>query len=107
MPLSPEQIDQYKEDGYLIVHDLIPVETFEPLIHEFEDAIDAKAAELHQAGVISELWPEETFEYRLARLSEQMDDPDELWKVGQSKHQKTAGTGCLDSLSVAGGTRKK
>ena len=55
MPLSPEQIDQYKEDGYLIVHDLIPVETFEPLIHEFEDAIDTKAAELHQAGVISEL----------------------------------------------------
>jgi phytanoyl-CoA hydroxylase len=66
MPLSPQQIEQYYTDGYLVVEDALADADLEPVIREYEERIDRRARELHAAGKLSRLYEEEPFERRLA-----------------------------------------
>ena len=91
MNLSAEQIKQFEDEGYLLLHDLLPVEEFEPLTQELAQVVDAKAAEIHAAGLLHDLHLDKPFETRLHYLCEDADDPDDMYGVVYGKRHKTAG----------------
>lgn len=51
--LTERQINQFHEDGYLVVEDLFdPAEVLDPLIDEYEGVLDRLAFELQRSGAI-------------------------------------------------------
>ncbi len=93
MALSPAQLKQYLDEGYLAVEGLLDPQALTPLIREFEAAIDAKARALFEQGQLKNLHAGAPFEKRLALLyrDAEAEAAQELWRVGQGKHHKTAG----------------
>jgi hypothetical protein len=66
--LTDAQRQQYFEEGYTMVPDLIPPEDLEPLRNEIASLIDEAAVRLRVAGKITDLHADEPFESRLTRL---------------------------------------
>jgi hypothetical protein len=68
MPLTPEQLNQYQEDGFLVVPDFFTESELQPVI----DAIDAKvgrlAQKLEEQGKIADTFENEGFLTRLTKL---------------------------------------
>ncbi len=89
--LNATQIERFLEEGYLLLENVIPPDDFQPLIRELEDVIEAKARELRAQGLLPDLFEEEPFDRRLARLYASMKDGSALWRAVQGKHHKTAG----------------
>lgn len=91
--LSKEQKQSYRDNGFLVVEDVIPPSTFGPLIREFNEVIDAKAREYHQQGKLKDLFEREPFERRLDRLYRALDEASatDLWRTVHGKNMKTAG----------------
>jgi ectoine hydroxylase-related dioxygenase (phytanoyl-CoA dioxygenase family) len=83
--------EQFREEGYLLLENVIPPGDLQPLIQEFEEVIEAKAQELYAQGLLEDLFEDEPFDRRLARLYESMQDGSPLWRAVQGKHHKTAG----------------
>lgn len=73
--LNSEQIAFYRDQGYLLVEDVIPVEDLRQLISELNETVDQNARKAQTTGELSELFEEEPFERRLARLVESVADP--------------------------------
>ena len=73
--LNSEQIAFYKHEGYLLVEDVIPVEDLQLLISELNDTVDQNARKAQEQGELSELFEDEPFERRLARIVESVADP--------------------------------
>lgn len=73
--LNSEQIAFYKDQGYLLVEDVIPVEDLQLLISELNDTVDENARKAQAEGELSELFEDEPFERRLARIVESVADP--------------------------------
>ncbi|MDX1934439.1 MAG: phytanoyl-CoA dioxygenase family protein [Capsulimonadales bacterium] len=71
MPLTDEQVRQFQENGVLAAEGVVTDDNLAPVIAEYEAWIDARARALHAEGKIGDLFPEETFEKRFARLYEQ------------------------------------
>ena len=88
--LSPEQIGFYKDQGYLLVEDVLPVQDLRPLVEEFEQVIDRKAREAYAEGRLNALYADEPFNRRLAKLSASLET-DEIWRLVEGKGHKTAG----------------
>jgi phytanoyl-CoA hydroxylase len=93
MALSPAQLKQYLEEGYVAVESLFDPQALAPLVGEFEAAIDTKARALYEQGQLKNLHEGAPFETRLALLCRDAEPEaaQELWRVGQGKHHKTAG----------------
>ena len=91
MKLTESQTIQFWEKGFVIIHDLLPVGVFQPLIEEFEAVIDVKAKEMYATGRLRQLYPDEPFDRRLHCLCEATDEPAELQQTVQGKRHKTAG----------------
>lgn len=75
--LDSEQIAFYKDQGYLLVEDVISVEDLQPLISELNETVDNNARKAQARGELSELFEDEPFERRLARLVESVAHPSE------------------------------
>ena len=73
--LNSEQIAFYKDQGYLLVEDVIPVEDLQQLISELNDTVDQNARKAQAKGELSEIFEDEPFERRLARIVESIADP--------------------------------
>lgn len=73
--LNSEQIAFYKDQGYLLVEDVIPVEDLQLLISELNETVDQNARNAQARGELSDLFEEEPFERRLARIVESVADP--------------------------------
>jgi hypothetical protein len=73
--LNSEQIAFYKDRGYLLVEDVIPVEDMQLLISELNETVDQNAQQAQAKGELSELFEDEPFERRLARIVESVSDP--------------------------------
>ncbi len=73
--LNSEQIAFYKHEGYLLVEDVIPVEDLQLLISELNETVDQNARKAQAKGELSELFEDEPFERRLARVVESVADP--------------------------------
>jgi phytanoyl-CoA hydroxylase len=89
--LTPQQIDFYKEQGYLILPEFIDPAAFQPLIRELEEVIDTRARQAYAEGRLKELHEDAPFDRRLALLYRSMENPEEIWKPVSSKSMKTAG----------------
>ncbi len=73
MPLSPEQIGFFHDQGYLLVEDLIPPADLQPVIEEIDREVDWRARRLVAKGELSQPYDECGFETRLARISSETD----------------------------------
>jgi ectoine hydroxylase-related dioxygenase (phytanoyl-CoA dioxygenase family) len=66
MRLSAQQIEQFNQDGYLVVREALEDSDLDPVIGEYEQHIDRRARELVAQGKISRLYEDEPFNRRLA-----------------------------------------
>ena len=73
--LTSEQIAFYKDRGYLLVEDVIPVEDLRQLISELNETVAQNARKAQSRGELSELFENERFDRRLARIVESVADP--------------------------------
>ena len=73
--LNSEQITFFKEEGYLLVEDVLPVEDLQPLIDELNETVDRNARKAHARGELDNLFEDEPFERRLARIVESVAHP--------------------------------
>lgn len=68
MALSQQQLEQYREDGFLIVRDFFTPEELQPVKDEVDGLVDDLANRLHRAGRIKNRHEDAGFTTRLARL---------------------------------------
>ena len=67
--LNDSQIATFKEEGYLIIEDLFTEDDLCPVKDEFNTVVEAQAQQLYQAGQVSGLYENESFERRLAKIA--------------------------------------
>ncbi len=72
-PLSPEQVDFFHREGYLVVPQLFTDRDLQPVIDEINQEIDRLAAQLLAQGRLSRTYSQEGFERRLAKISQETD----------------------------------
>ncbi len=68
MGLNREQTEQYFDDGFLIVEDLLSRQELQPAIDDIAEIVDELARRLHAAGRISSLHSGDGFDRRLASI---------------------------------------
>ena len=83
--LTPQQLDFYREQGYLLVEDALDPAVFDLLRSEVEETVDAFAREALADGRLTDPHEEEPFERRLHRLAVQLDDPEPLLALVRGK----------------------
>ncbi len=67
--LTQRQLDQFVEEGYLLVEDLIDQETYlDPLVQEYEERLDQLASEMYAAGKITSTYDDLPFGKRLTQI---------------------------------------
>ena len=70
MGLTPSQVEQYHEQGYLKLENVLDPETdLDPVIRAYEGVVDERARKLYAAGKISSLYEGEDFGHRLAKIA--------------------------------------
>uniref|UniRef100_UPI003217428A phytanoyl-CoA dioxygenase family protein n=1 Tax=uncultured Draconibacterium sp. TaxID=1573823 RepID=UPI003217428A len=67
--LSTEQKEFFKENGYLLLEKVVENSDLQDVIDELNSEIDKRAKDLFAKGEISDLYENEPFETRLARIS--------------------------------------
>ena len=68
MTLTTQQVEQYREDGFLIVRDLFRPEELQPVMDEISGLVDDLARDLHGAGKITDMHADRGFFERLTCL---------------------------------------
>ena len=68
MSLTEVQVQQFNDDGYLLVEGGLNDADLDPVIEEYAAHIDGRARELLAAGEISQIHEDAPFERRLALL---------------------------------------
>lgn len=68
MTLTKAQREQFSEEGYVVIRSALTDADLSPVIHDYEQVIDRLARELYAEGRIRQLYLDEPFETRLARI---------------------------------------
>ncbi len=91
--LTPQQIQQFHDDGFLIARNLLPREAIQPLIDELEQKLDDLTNEAVRQGLLdaANTFEDAPFETRLALASDTCVNRNWLWNRIQGKQHKTAG----------------
>lgn len=71
MHLSQEDLEHYRQHGYVVIRGALQDSDLDPVIAEYEAYIDLRARQLKAEGKISKLHEEEPFERRLTRICEE------------------------------------
>lgn len=67
--LTNEQVQQFWEQGYLVVEDLIDVHEFiDPMVADYATRLDEIMSELHEQGELASTYPDLPFAERLTQL---------------------------------------
>ncbi len=74
MKLSAQQLEQFDEEGYVVVEDALRHEDLDPVIEEYDRYVAEKARELHGEGRIAHVYDDEPFERRLACMAEEDEE---------------------------------
>ena len=74
MSLTAQQVATFEEHGVLIAEGVLSAADLQPTIDAIDDFISQRAQELHAQGKIEELYEDEPFERRYARLLAQCAD---------------------------------
>ncbi|MBX3069087.1 MAG: phytanoyl-CoA dioxygenase family protein [Thermomicrobiales bacterium] len=70
--LTPQQVLQFHEEGFLVVEDLFDPETdIGPVLAEYEQVLDRLARDLHAKGLLASTYAELPFSDRLIRIYEE------------------------------------
>jgi len=70
-PLTQEQLEAFKNDGYLVINGLLSDADLEPVIAEINEEIDRRAAVSKAEGKLSQLYEELSFKKRLVAITEE------------------------------------
>jgi phytanoyl-CoA hydroxylase len=89
--LDNRQISFFKEEGYLLLDKLLPPAACQPLVDEFNAAIDQKARAAQAKGHLPDLFEGAPFKHRLARICEAMGTGKQFAGEILGKRHKTAG----------------
>ena len=89
--LSPEQVREYDEQGYLVLSGLLNPQDLAPVCCAMMEKVDMIANDLLGAGLIGDLLTDEPFETRLARLFEPLGGDDFVAFTGQSWRDRRPG----------------
>lgn len=76
--MKPAQVEQYNEEGYVILDGLLEDDEMAPVRAAFTQKVDQIAADLIGAGLIDDPLVDEPFETRLARLFDGLSEDDFL-----------------------------
>lgn len=82
MKVTSDQLEFYKEQGYVVIEGVLTDGDLEPLIQDHIAIVDEKARDLHAQGKISRLYEDEPFETRLARLADQLVGIEDTPEIG-------------------------
>ena len=52
--LTPQQVEQFKDDGLLIIRDILPPEAMQPLIDELMQKVDVAVDGAVKSGVLDQ-----------------------------------------------------
>lgn len=80
--LTEEQIRQFKEEGFLIVRQMLPLDALQPLIDELVQKVDGAIGEAVRQGQLDsgKTFEKASFANRLALASEACKDRNWLWE---------------------------
>ena len=88
--LTTEQVRSYREEGYLVLRDLLTAEDMEPVKGALDDKVSQIAAAMIEAGTVNDPLVDEPFEVRLARLFDGLPEEDFL-RFGRSWRDRHPG----------------
>jgi hypothetical protein len=90
--ITAQEIQQFHDDGFIIVRDRLPFEAMQPLINDLEQRIDQLAAEAVEQGILDErkIFADTPFNKRLALLTEATGS-EMFWAKLKGKQFKTPG----------------
>jgi len=88
--LTPQQVDFYQTEGYLVLPGLLTPEDLAPVRAAMSEKVSEIAADLFQGGLITDLRERDPFETRLARLFDGLADTDFL-KYGRGWRDRKPG----------------
>ena len=74
MKLTPEQVEHFEANGFLLVRGALGDADLDPLIAEYEAFIDRRARQLHAEGKISDPHADAPFDRRLALICKECDE---------------------------------
>jgi phytanoyl-CoA hydroxylase len=89
--LSPEQVREYDQHGFLVLADLLGQQDLAPVRAAMTQKVDLIATELLEAGLIRDPLTGEPFETRLARLFETLSGEQFVAFTGQSWRDRLPG----------------
>ncbi len=78
MSLTDTQIQQFEDDGYLVLPVLLPLAASAPLRQELSEIVEYEARQAFAAGKVPEAFAEHPFATRLVKLCESAEDPLEM-----------------------------
>ncbi|MCY4401628.1 MAG: phytanoyl-CoA dioxygenase family protein [Candidatus Poribacteria bacterium] len=92
--ITPQQKQQFLDDGFLLVKDVLPQQALQPLMDELSQKVEEGTQAAVKEGILdsSKTFDNEPFETRLGMVSQECTDPNWIWRNSFS-HQKirTAG----------------
>ena len=74
MGLTPTQISQFEAEGYLLLRSVLTDYNLDPIITEYEQHIDRRAAQLLAEGKITDLHAGEPFDHRLVAICRECNE---------------------------------
>ena len=91
--LDARQVQHFRDEGYLIVRDLLPPEALQEFITELEVKVEEAVREAVDTGCLaaSDTFPDAPFDQRLALAARACSDHLFFWDRLQGKQHKTAG----------------
>ncbi|NKB66656.1 MAG: hypothetical protein GKR89_06310 [Candidatus Latescibacteria bacterium] len=72
---TPDQLDFFRTQGYLLVENVLDPAAFDRLIGEIDAIVDQYARQTHAAGHLTDLGADLPFPKRLAHIHDQLADP--------------------------------
>ncbi len=92
--LTSEQKQQFLDDGYLLVKDVLSRQAIEPLMDELSQKVEEGTQAAVKADILdsSKTYDDEPFETRLGLVSQACSDPNWIWRNSFSNQKiRTAG----------------
>ena len=83
MKLRQQQIDQYFEDGFIIVEDLFTRDELQPEMDELAQRVEDMAQRLYETGRIKNKHEDRDFYTRLTHIENEFDGAAADWTIGQ------------------------
>ena len=91
MGITPDQIESYKEDGFLVIDDLFDPSELQVLYDDFNSVVDNWANFYYKQGQLSNLFEDDPFEHRLFSIYQALEGNCYELLSAVSGKRKTAG----------------